>query len=116
MAITLKGRGRAPHRPDDAADDDAAEVEREGRISYTASLITQGKHRFYTLSVPSDVLADTCIVEPRDEEPEVGFQRTLDRKRAEEIARYIDRGFGTIPSSIVLSAQPEAELQYRRAT
>jgi len=35
----------------------------------------------------------------------------LDRKRAQEIANYIDVGFGTIPTSIVLSAQPAAELK-----
>lgn len=40
-----------------------------------------------------------------------GFQRVLDRKRAEEIAKYIDSGLGTIPSSIVLSAQPEADFE-----
>jgi DGQHR domain-containing protein len=95
------------------------EGEEGGRISYTAVLLTQGKHRFYTLSMPSDVLAETCMVERRNEEPAVGFQRALDRKRAEEIARYIaryiDSGFGTIPGSIVLSAQPEAELEYRRS-
>ncbi|MCI0564068.1 MAG: DGQHR domain-containing protein, partial [Nitrososphaera sp.] len=44
--------------------------------------------------------------------PEDGFQRMLDKKRAQEIADYIDMGFGTIPCSIVLSAQPEAELKY----
>lgn len=100
--------------PTEEAQTDAAETEQEGRISYTASLITQGSHRFYTLSMPSDVLAETCIVEPRNEDPAEGFQRALDRKRAEEIARYIDSGFGTIPSSIVLSAQSEADLQYYR--
>ncbi|MCV5626054.1 DGQHR domain-containing protein, partial [Escherichia coli] len=36
---------------------------------------------------------------------------TLDEKRAREIADYIDSGHGTIPSSIILSAQPEAEVQ-----
>jgi DGQHR domain-containing protein len=93
---------------------DSAEREDGGRISYTASLITQGKHRFFTLSMPSDVLAETCIVEPRNEEPLAGFQRALDERRAREIAHYIDSGFGTIPSSIVLSAQKDAELLYRR--
>ncbi|MBR0834687.1 DGQHR domain-containing protein [Bradyrhizobium manausense] len=93
-----------------------AESEHDGRISYTASLITQGKHRFFTLSMPSDTLAETCIVEPRNEEPIEGFQRALDSRRAKDIARYIDSGFGTIPSSIVLSAQTEADLTYRRAT
>lgn len=101
---------------DDLMDEDANETEEGGRISYTAVLLTQGNHRFYTLSMPSDVLAETCIVERRNEEPAEGFQRALDRRRAEDIARYIDSGFGTIPGSIVLSAQPEAELQYRRST
>ena len=35
-----------------------------------------------------------------------GFQRLFDKRRAQEIADYIDKGFGTIPGSIVLSAQP----------
>jgi DGQHR domain-containing protein len=101
-------------RTDDAVDD--AEVDREGRISYTASLITQGTKRFFTLSMPSDILGETCIVEPRNEEPIEGFQRALDERRARDIANYIDSGFGTIPSSIVLSAQPVAALEYRRTT
>jgi DGQHR domain-containing protein len=88
------------------------ETEHGERPSFTASLLTQGKHRFFTLSMPSDVLADTCVVEPRNEDPEEGFQRALDRKRAQEIANYIDAGMGTIPTSIVLSAQPEANLNY----
>jgi DGQHR domain-containing protein len=103
-------------RPVKDLPEDVVEREHNGRISYTASLITQGNHRFHTLSMPSDVLAETCVVEPRDEEPERGFQRALDRKRAEDIAKYIDIGFGTIPTSIVLSAQPEAELEYSRRT
>lgn len=35
----------------------------------------------------------------------------MDDKRAHQIAEYIDTGLGTIPSSIVLSAQPEAKLK-----
>ena len=35
----------------------------------------------------------------------------LDEKRAQQIAEYIDMGFGTIPTSIVLSAQPSANLK-----
>ncbi len=83
-------------------------------VSYTAVLLSQGKHRFYTLAMPSEVLARCCIVEPRARNPKEGFQRLLDEKRAQDIADYIDTGFGTIPSSIILSAQPEAELQYVR--
>ena len=78
----------------------------------SVSLVRQGEHRFYTLSVPSDVLSRCCFVISRDEDPLVGFQRILDEKRAREIATYIDNGLGTIPSSIVLSAQTEANLLY----
>lgn len=61
--------------------------------------------------MPSDVLAHTCFVSTRDEDPKKGFQRLLDRKRAQQIADYIDLGFGTIPTSIVLSAQASANLR-----
>lgn len=81
------------------------------KIGFAFSLVIQGKHRLYSLSVPSDVLARTCFVSTRDEDPEVGFQRVLDEKRADQIAEYIDNGLGTIPSAVVLSAQPEAELK-----
>jgi DGQHR domain-containing protein len=78
----------------------------------TVSLVRQGDHRFYSLTIPSDVLAETCFVISRDEDPKVGFQRELDAKRAKEIAAYIDSGLGTVPSAIVLSAQEAAELKY----
>jgi DGQHR domain-containing protein len=81
------------------------------RLRYSVSLVTQGDHRFYTLTVPSDILAQTCFVTTRDEDPKTGFQRVLDKARAQQIADYIDSGLGTIPSSIVLSAQPDAELR-----
>jgi DGQHR domain-containing protein len=79
---------------------------------YAARLIIQGKHRFFTLTLPSDVLARTCMVERRAGNPIDGFQRTLDSKRAQEIADYLDSGFGTIPCSVILSAQEEAEMSY----
>lgn len=81
-------------------------------LSFSVSLITQGKHRFFTLSMPSDALAETCFVSTRHDDPDGGFQRELDEQRAKEIANYIDEGLGTIPGSIVLSAQPEANLSY----
>jgi len=80
-------------------------------LRFSVSLVTQGRHRFYTLTMPSDVLAKTCFVTTRNEDPDKGFQRVLDRKRAQEIADYIDTGLGTIPGSIVLSAQPDADLR-----
>ncbi|MFO1249145.1 MAG: DGQHR domain-containing protein [Alphaproteobacteria bacterium] len=80
------------------------------RLRYSVSLVQQGKNQFYTLTMPSDVLSRTCRVSTRAEDPIKGFQRELDEKRAIEIAEYVDAG-GTIPNSIVLSAQPEAKLQ-----
>lgn len=78
----------------------------------SVSLVRQGKHRFYSLTMPSEILEKTCFVVNREEDPIEGFQRELDEKRAKDIAAYIDSGLGTIPSSIVLSAQEEADLNY----
>lgn len=78
----------------------------------SVSLITQGSHRFYSLTLPSEVLAECCYVLNREEDPRSGFQRLLDVKRAKEIANYIDEGVCTIPSSIILSAQEDANLNY----
>lgn len=80
----------------------------------SVSLVRQGDHRFYSLTLPSELLAETCFVIAREEDPLKGFQRELDEKRAMEIAAYIDSGLGTIPSAIILSAQPDAELDYDR--
>lgn len=76
--------------------------------AYAVSLVTQGKWRFYTLTMPSDVLATCCYVSNRFDNPQEGFQRRLDKKRAKEIAAYVDEGLGTIPSAVILSAQPDA--------
>ncbi len=81
------------------------------KIRYSVSLVTQGSHRFYTFTAPTEVLASCCFVSNRFDDPTEGFQRRLDTKRAQEIADYIDSGFGTIPSAVVLSAQQAAEFQ-----
>ena len=91
--------------------EDRANLDDPKRLRYSVSRVTQGKQVFYTLTMPSEVLARTCKVSTRKEDPKDGFQRELDAKRAMEIARYIDDGVGTIPNSIVLSAQSEAELR-----
>ena len=82
------------------------------KISFAAVLITQGKHRFYSLTLPSDILAKTCYVTSRFDDPVEGFQRTLDKEKAQQIASYIDDGLGTIPTAIIVSAQPEAQFEY----
>jgi DGQHR domain-containing protein len=80
--------------------------------SVAAVLITQGKHRFYTVTLPISILANTCTVSTRVDDPDIGFQRQLDEKRALRIAAYIDEGFGCIPTSIILSAQEASDFAY----
>ena len=82
------------------------------RESFSAVLLTQGEHKFYQLAMPSDILGQTTFVSTRDDDPDAGFQRLLDEKRATEIALYIDSGHGTIPTSVILSAQKECNLEY----
>ena len=53
------------------------------RESFSCSLISQGNTRFYSLTMPSEVLASTCFVSTRDENPQDGFQRMLDKNRAQ---------------------------------
>ncbi len=85
-------------------------------VGFASRLVIQGAHRFYTLAMPSDLLGETCTVDTREENPADGFQRALDSNRAQEIADYIDAGFGTIPCSIVLSAQGSAKMDYDSRT
>lgn len=80
-------------------------------VSFSVALVTQGRHKFYSGTMPIDLIATTCSVNPREDDPESGFQRQLSEKRADDIANYIRNG-GTIPSSIILSAQEGANLKY----
>lgn len=79
-------------------------------VRYAISLVRQGKHRFYVLTIPSNVLAACAFATTKDEDPTAGFQRVLDHRRAQDIANYIDEG-GTIPSSVVLSAQADTNFR-----
>jgi DGQHR domain-containing protein len=77
----------------------------------SVTLITQGEHKFYSGTMDIDLIAATCSTNPREDDPIKGFQRTLDEGRANSIAEYIRVG-GTIPSSIILSAQKDSDLFY----
>lgn len=81
------------------------------RVRFSAALIQQAGKQFYSVTMPTDVLASCCYVTTRQENREAGFQRVLDRKRALDIANYIDSELGTIPGSIILSAQEDANLK-----
>jgi DGQHR domain-containing protein len=82
------------------------------RLSYRALQIVQNKQPFFFLTIPVDELAPFCSVSRRHEDPVDGFQRELSESRADDIARYLAEGGGSIPSNIVLSAQENANLKY----
>ena len=77
----------------------------------SVTLITQGAHKLYSGTMEIELVATTCSTNPREKDPVMGFQRTLDESRAQSIADYIRNG-GTIPSGIILSAQPESGFSY----
>jgi len=47
------------------------------KVSLAARLVTQGRHRFFTLTMPSDVLAETCVVDTREENRTTDFNGCL---------------------------------------
>jgi DGQHR domain-containing protein len=92
------------------------ETARRRAASYPALLITQNRQRFYFSTIPVDDLFSYCFVARRDEDPIAGFQRALNESRADDIAKYLAAGNGSIPSNIVLSAQEVATFRYDRRT
>jgi DNA sulfur modification protein DndB len=80
--------------------------------SYPALALVQNGQKFYFATIPKEDVFPFCYVAGRDEDPREGFQRSLDYNRARDIARYLDDSIGSIPTNVVLSAQPDAELEY----
>lgn len=84
--------------------------------SYPAMPLIQNKQRFFLLSIPVEDLFPYCFVTRRLDDPAEGFQRSLSEERANAIARYLESSQGSIPTNVVVSAQPEAELTYNSGT
>lgn len=89
---------------------------RSHTASYPAMPLVQNGQRFYLLSIPVNDLFDYCMVTRRVDDPEQGFQRSLSVERADSIARYLENSQGSIPTNVVLSAQPDANLSYTTST
>lgn len=87
-------------------------MKRYSRHSQTAVKVIQGNRHFYIAAIKSDILAKCCYAVDRDKDPVKGFQRVLSEKRAINIAKYIDNEDATIPTSIILSAKPNAGFKY----
>lgn len=89
------------------------ETKKTGRPrSYPAFLVTQNDYRFYFSTIPVSDLFEWCFVSSREEDPLVGFQRSLNESRADDIAKYLAKSKGSIPTNIVLSAQDSAAIVY----
>lgn len=80
--------------------------------SYPAVPIVQNEQRFYFTTIPVSALFESCFVVSRDEDPKEGFQRKLNRTRAEDIAKYLSSGKGSIPTNVILSAQEDSGTSY----
>lgn len=80
--------------------------------SYPCLSLPQNTHRYFLTSIPVSDLFAYCFVSSRAEDSIQGFQRQLNGSRAEDIARYLNKDGGSIPTNIVLSAQPHAHATY----
>jgi DGQHR domain-containing protein len=80
--------------------------------SYPALVLTQNNHKFYFVTIPVEDVFPYCFVASREEDAIHGFQRNLSHDRVRDIARYLDKSQGSIPTNIVLSAQDNAHLSY----
>ena len=80
--------------------------------SFPAVPIVQNDQRFYFTTIPVSALFPCCFVSRRNEDPKSGFQRRLNESRAEDIAKYLHEGLGSIPTNIVLSAQEDSGITY----
>lgn len=82
------------------------------RIIVDAFKCEQNGKNFYVARINSSYLKKMCFVTRKKEDIQKGFQRVLNSKRAKDIAKYLDIDKGIIPSSIIVSAQPAAQLEY----
>ena len=102
--------------PDAAPKPEGGEEREETKYSYPVLKLHQNGHDIFLTTIPIDDLFPFSFVERFHENPEVGYQRKFDSRRADEIAEYLSTEGESIPSSIVLSAQDVAELSYSSKT
>lgn len=86
------------------------------RTSINAIECQQNGKTFLVTTISSDILKKMCFVSRKKEDPIKGFQRLLNRKRAKQIATYLDDEKGIIPSALIVSAQNNAKLRFDSKT
>ncbi|MBM7078053.1 DGQHR domain-containing protein [Micromonospora humida] len=72
-------------------------------------------YTYYVAVIDGQELLKSSFVSRRAEDGERGFNRALAPSRAREISRYLDDERSSIPTNVVLSAQPEANLRFSRS-
>jgi len=80
----------------------------------TALECSQNGKDFYITCLSSSLLKEICYLSRRDEDKVKGFQRSLDIKRAKDIAKYLDIDNGCLPTNLILSAQKESKITYSK--
>ncbi|MDD4871350.1 MAG: DGQHR domain-containing protein [Kiritimatiellae bacterium] len=84
------------------------------RLSFPAIKVSYNNKHFYLALIRGKALFACARVSRADEDPNKGYQRLLKASRAKVIAEYFNTG-NVIPGSIILSAQPEASLNFNQA-
>jgi DGQHR domain-containing protein len=82
--------------------------------TFSATRVAYNDFTYYVAVVSGKLLLANSRVSRRTDDPQHGFNRNLQISRAREIARYLELEHSSIPTNIVLSAQPEANLAFRR--
>lgn len=83
-------------------------------IAIDAIRIEYNEGSFFLASIGADQLFEISTVTRAEENPEVGYQRTLGKGRANKIAKYLDEG-NLIPGALILSSKEKAPTYNRRS-
>ncbi len=86
------------------------------RKTVQAIKCVQNNTMFFVAVLNSSILKEMCFVSRKKEEPLKGFQRLLNKKRAKDIANYLDSANGVIPAGLILSAQTNTNVRYEEKT
>lgn len=84
-------------------------------MNLPATDLTQGDYKCYLAVMDAKTVYEHSIVSRAVDDPDKGYQRHLDEKRAKDIANYLDDG-NVIPGCIILSAQESAKLTFENSS
>ena len=80
-------------------------------ITVPTLLCRQGEKQFFAFHLSATLLSRICYVSTREAEGDNGYQRLLDKKRADSIKTYIEMG-GVLPNNIVINFTDSKVIHY----